>query len=64
MTNTKDLNANGYAVMGYNINNDMCSFRHGERLIDLPVGAVKTDMQDGAVVALWADVQAAKVNHG
>lgn len=55
-----EIYAQGYAVGAYNINNDLRSWRHRERVITLRNGAVKTHEIDGFsyAVARWDDVLA------
>ena len=59
----QDLFDQGYAVRVYNINNDVASWKHGERVIDLPAGTVEIKYVQGddwpLAVARWSDVLAA-----
>ena len=55
----QDLFDQGYAVRVYNINNDVASWKHGDRVIDLPADAVPLHTVEDKRVAKWSDVLAA-----
>lgn len=64
MNTTDEVFANGYAIAVYNINNDVRSWKHGERVIDLPADAVPlSEWRDGLKMAKWSDVLKAANEH-
>lgn len=54
--NAQDLFDAGYALCVYNINNDIRSWKFGDRYIDLPADAVEIHRIDGRATAKWDDV--------